>query len=105
MRSNRGNPFAHLRVWIVLILFASIFVATGTAEIVAPGDILPVDVSGLPGSDSNAVLVNVPILDAILWNFFIQPIINAIPILTPSAPHVVNPGDVLVNVPPCPICA
>lgn len=99
MRSQRGNPFVHLRIWIVLILFAGIFVATGTAEIVAPGDILPVTVTGVP---SNVVEVNIPFLDAIIWNFFIEPIINTIPILSPTAVHFVDPNDIIKGTVPFP---
>ncbi len=57
MRSKRGNPFVHLRIWGVLILFASIFVGIGMAttvtvqpDSIAPGGMFTVDVTGLPNN-------------------------------------------------------
>lgn len=57
MRSKRGNPFEHLRIWGVLILFACIGVGIGTATTVTvqpdsilPGGLFTVDVTGLPNN-------------------------------------------------------
>ena len=106
MRSKRGNIFEHIRVWSILILFASLVVATSTAtivpvrpDIVAPGDILPVHVTGIP---ANVTGVNVPFLHVIIRNFFIEPIVRTIPLLSPSAVNVLDPNDIIPKTIPFP---
>ena len=106
MTSERGKIFEHFRLWSILILFACLFVAAGTAaivpvqpEIVAPGDIVPVNVSGFP---SSIAVVNVPFLDVILRNFFIEPIIHNVPLLSPSAANVLDPNDIIPKTIPFP---
>jgi hypothetical protein len=99
MTSERGKVFEHFRLWSILILFACLIVAAGTAAIVAPGDIIPVNVSGFP---SNIAVVNVPFLDVILRNFFIEPIIHNIPLLSPSAANVLDPNDIISKTIPFP---
>ena len=106
MRSERGNVFKHIRLWSILILFASIVVATSTAtivpvrpDIVAPGELLPVHVTGIP---ANVTGVNVPFLHVIIRNFFIEPIIKNIPLLSPSVKNVLDPNDIIPRTIPFP---
>jgi hypothetical protein len=106
MRSKRGKVSEHIRLWSILIIFASIIVATSSAtpvvvqpDIIAPGDILPVTVTGIPG---NITGVNIPFLDVIVRNFFIEPILQNIPLLSPSGTNVLNPNDLIPGTIPFP---
>jgi hypothetical protein len=106
MISKRGKMVEHIRLWSILILFASIVVATSSAtpvivqpDIIAPGDILPVSVTGVPG---NITVVNIPFLDVIMRNFFIEPIIQNIPLLSPSGISVPDPNDIIPGTIPFP---
>ena len=106
MKSKRGKLFQHIRLWGILILFACIVVTTSSAtpvivqpEIIAPGDILPVNVTAIPG---NVIGVNIPFLNVIIRNFFIEPIVHNIPLLSPSGVNVLNPNDIIPGTIPFP---